>query len=193
MSARAIPTVKEFTHLKKVDLLYAYLQTVSKWDGKTQSRHVMKEGFSRQEVQQAIRVSSVNTVSNRLNSLIKGGFIKELDDRYELVIETPFTLIDVRTLRFLINTANDDVINVYAFLKWKHEFSQAQGNQFYFTNTQIVEDVLGLRYSARTNELVGDILTSLKNNNLIDFTIQNIGGFKTKKVLISVEPYLEEK
>lgn len=189
---RSIPTAKEFTHLKKVDLLYAYLQTISKWDGKTQARHVWKADFTRQEAQVAINVSSVNTITNRLNTLIKSGFVIEHEDHYELTVETAFTLIDTRTLEFLINTANDNVINVYAFLKWKHEFSQNHGNDFYFYNKQIVEDVLGQPYNDRSNRRVNDILSSLKNNGLVNFEIKNIGGFKTQKVLTFVGQYISQ-
>jgi len=185
-----IPTTKEFTTLKKVDLLYAYLQTISKWTGKQgTARYVNKDDFTWQELRKSLKVSSVNTVKSRFKKLVKASYVVETEFTYELKIDTLYTTVPTETLKFLIDTANDDVINVYAFLKWKHEFSQSKGNEFYFYNKQIVEDVLGLDYQRSSNEKVRNILLSLKNNGLINFVEEFIGDSKTRKVLKELKHY----
>lgn len=188
-TTRQIPTTKDFTQLRNVDLIYGYLQSISKWDGKTSYRYVNKSEFVRSEVKRLLGVGSVNTVSNRLNALIKNGFVKEEDGKYILQVDTPYVLVDFKVLKFLLDTSNINVINVYAFLKWKFYYNSDR--DFYFTNKQIVEDVLGYTYNTRENEKVGNILTSLENNNLIEFEVVHIGGYKSKKYLRNVSDALE--
>ena len=189
-----IPTAKEFTTLKKTDLLYALLQTKSKWTGQEGTpRYVNKEDVVWSKLRRELKVSSVKTVKSRFNKLVEAGFIKETDFTYELIVETLYTTVSTETLTFLIDTANDDVINVYAFLKWKHEFSKSKGNEFYFYNKQIVEDVLDLTYDSRTNTKINNILTSLENNGLISYTEEYIGDFKKRKVLKEVKQYHKKK
>jgi hypothetical protein len=121
----------------------------------------------------------IKTVRNTLKLYQSLGFIEEgkttladnktLVDCYYLNDDfIPFKLIPKDTLRFLLNTATDNVIKVYVYLLNKYEWKQAEGEQYKFTLKELAE-AIGYKESQNSRNMIKDILKSLKNNGLIDF------------------------
>lgn len=121
---------------------------------------------------------SVMTVRNTLKLYEELGLIynDKVMDLYGNIVEVIvlsqnfeyYTLIPYETLQFLVDTANDNVIKVYAYLVNKHQYKQKERQQYTFNLTELCA---AIGYSAKSENTAAmrNILKSLQNNKLITY------------------------
>lgn len=204
---------KEISKSKPNDILYAYLQMISTFRKEDETRFVYKKEYSHISVEEHFGVDENGkpffprkNVERAMKVLIQYGYVREtkveglkgnLVSVYELPydVEKPFQYIDLGTLRFMLRTCHPNVIKMYIFFKYKHF---CFGNDFVFTNKILLEECFGLSENTRHKKNVDeikDLLTSLKNNGLIDWceytVINNDGKPMPQKRLIYFSDYVK--
>lgn len=181
---RCFPSKDTFLGNKQLnDIIYGYFQTNS---------HVMKDG-TRFCLKSDVTASKIVKYFNELNQSIASEptirkviqlFIKEnlilnesvLDGKKVYIIpdaeKGEFVLIKTSTLKYLVDTANTNVIKVYAFLKLKQYQHDYYGYQtpYMFSQKKLLE-ILGYGKGANNKtanlDMIRNILISLQNNGLI--------------------------
>lgn len=201
--SRQIPSDKVYTSNKKYsDLLYGYLQSISKRDNDNDIRYVLKKDLKFSEVAKIFQISR-QTVSSRMNNLIEMGLVvyNELEKRYELVTiqKELAALLPQPTVRVLCNTLRERSLSIFAYLL--KTYAQHEQKPC-LINIDIMKGQLGLNVENRgtNNEIVTDTLILLKSIGLIDYRKTKevdvgTGGYKTTYTLLKVNNYinLEEK
>lgn len=181
---RLIPLTEEFMNDKKThDTVWGILQCRSylNTDNKRFVYMFNAKADTIADELNSIRSKSISnkTVRNTLQlykdlGLITEGKTKLKDKSIEVDCYflndsfTVFKLIPKDTLRFLLNTATDNVIKVYVYLINKYEWKQQTKEQYNFSLKELCL-AIGYKENQNSRDMIKDILKSLKNNGLIDY------------------------
>ena len=177
---RVIPMKEEFLGDKKMnDIIYGFLQTNSYLDNR--KRYCWKnevtagkiiEYFKEQETESPV---CERTIRNLLKLFIKINLLEEGELEGKKVYflpdsSKPFVQIKTETLRFLVNTANTNVIKVYAYLKnkWENHVKYKFKDNYRFSEAELLAAIGYTTINNKNNYLmIKDILQCLQNNELI--------------------------
>ena len=179
---RDFPVKKEFLGDKKMnDIIYGFLQTNSYltenkqrycWKSEVTAGKII-EYFKTQEAESPI---AERTIRNLLKLFININLLKEseLDGRKIYLLPdmtSDYVVIKTDTLRFLVNTANTNVIKIYAILKkmWECHIKYQHKEKYRFSKADLLT---AIGYKAITSysenfKMIEDILECLQNNELI--------------------------
>ena len=176
-SNKRIP-IDAFISDKKVsDLVYGKFQLESKFIEKGESRVMEKVRLSKTEWAKELGMSRP-TLDTKIKYLKKVKLIIDKGETFEIPeFGKRYFLIPDDTLRFLVNTANAEVIKVYTHLGsiWK-----LNGTEASFTQRQLLE-ILGYAPNKTENhKKISDILTCLVNNGLVAYREQKVGQKKVQ-------------
>lgn len=185
---RRIPTGENIMDDKRYnDLIYAYMQSVSNRVPEKEDRYVWKNNFKKKEVAKILKIN-FRTFQRKFNHLIDNGYVIETEDTYELPKISKWNFyIPLDTLRYLINSANEDVITVYAYLgQMKKSIDEenkrtGENKRAYFTESKLLM-FMGYKINRNINgeviempsnnskdwSKINDIITCLKNNGLLE-------------------------
>lgn len=180
--ARQFPTKEEFLGDKKMDdRVYGYMQANSYLtDDKV--RYCWKTDMSAKNIKAGLsekrkETISENTIRNNLKLMQAANLIKEetinRKKAYVLIqlISGNYVFVKTKTLKYLVDTANENVIKIYAFLKQKQELHKKgkYDEQYCFTENKLLE-VLGYASNeTRNHSMIKNILDCLVNDELIKF------------------------
>jgi hypothetical protein len=171
------------------DLVYAYIQVHSEWDGVVGHPRILKRkdvNFSKIAGELGI---TRQTVSKRFADLgeeqagKKGlGLIKKLENgdyEIEILPKEIATLVSNETLRIMTSACSDRTISAYLYLysRWCANNQQ----EFKFTYSQL-KTAIGLKTSTRSNDyIIKDILNVMIKLELIEielkYEITDNGGY----------------
>ena len=183
---RVIPMKEEFLGDKKMnDIIYGFLQTNSYLDNR--KRYCWKnevtagkiiDYFKEQETESPV---CERTIRNLLKLFIKINLLEEGELEGKKVYflpdsSKPFVQIKTETLRFLVNTANTNVIKVYAYLKnkWENHVKYKFKENYRFSEAELLA-AIGYKANCSDNyQMIRDILQCLQNNELIKIHKQYI-------------------
>lgn len=167
---RQIPKDKEYiANNKYKDIVYAYLQVISDWDGiKGHCRTIPKKRIKWARLETEIGITR-QTVKKYFEQLKELGLVIENGEFYELVIlpQNVAMLVPYKTLRIMANALSDRAISAYAYLYSRY---YANGEQeFEFSYLQI-KNALGVSTTSKGNNyIVQDILLVLEKLRLIEY------------------------
>lgn len=163
-----IPTDPNFSSLRRVDRLYAYLQTISQWDGiKNEPRYIKKEDYSTAKIAKALD-RSTRTIQRQLLKLKDSGYVREEDDKIYLDLPTVYTTVNPKTLIALYQTSTDDVINVFAFMRWIYVSAEKKGRPATFVKSYILKEVLGISANGQAYERLDNIINDIVLKGLVE-------------------------
>ena len=167
---RQVPKDKEYiANNKYKDIVYAYLQVISDWDGvKGHSRTIPKKRIKWSRLETEIGITR-QTVKKYFDQLKELGLILENGEFYELVIlpQNLAMLIPYKTLRIMVNGLSDRAISAYTYLYSRY---YANGErEFEFSYLQM-KNALGVSTTSKGNNyIVQDILFLLEKLGLIEY------------------------
>ena len=198
--SRQMPKTKDYMSNKKYcDILYAYLQTISSWDGVVGHPRVFsKKEKNFQKISEIIGKSR-QTVSKKFNTLLELGLVKEREDSYELIVleKDLASLIPLKTLRVLVNAMSENAISIYIYLLNRYYAILSSGKtEFMFTLSQL-KGIIGISSNTRSNDyIINDILTILEKIGLIKVDIRQIedqysGDMKSTLYITNVSNSIE--
>lgn len=186
-NSRQIPKAKQYlTSSNYYDILYGYLQAMSKWDGNPDHpRYVYKKSVNYSRIAQDLD-SSRQTVSKRFKSMLQGTaqnqgssippLIRLSDDgkRYELIslAASVTMLIPQSTLEVLVSVLNDNAISTYAYLFNRYWANKCK--QFTFSYKE-VKNAIGIAANSNGNNYI------IKS---ILFILQKIGLLKYEQEIV---------
>lgn len=195
----------EFLKDKKThDLVWGYLQTISYLD-KERIRFVyIDENMNASKIRENTGCCiSVGTVRNTINLYKKMGIIRKdkvmsKDGKKEIDVyvlagtdDVINKLIPLDTLKYLVNTATENVIKVYTYLLCKYEWKLNSGEYYQFTQKELLEHI-GYANRFENSEMIKNVLTCLENNGLIEYYNtyrDNRGTPMPVKILTKVRKY----
>lgn len=181
MEHRKIPLKEDFMKTKTISArIYGHLQSIS-YLSEGKQRYVLALDATPSRIQSGLQQKvgnveplsiSLGTIKNGLALFKKSGLITS----GELIIngskkkcfflpeeKSHFQLIELDTLRYLVNTSNSEVIKTYAYLLNKNQHFKS-----YSFTTKEIAGALG--YSTNNNntyKMFNDIFTCLENNGLL--------------------------
>lgn len=179
---RQIPKTKEFCADKKYfDILYAYLQTISEFEGQGKPRTFSKKSINFSALSEKLGLSR-QTISTKFKNLEKMGLIQLIDDKtYEIIVleQNIAALIPYETVALMVDALSERAISTYIYLF--NRYYANGNNSFQFTYEQI-KKFIGISSNTRSNdEIVSNIL----------FTLQKIGLIKCKLTSLKQEDNFE--
>ena len=138
---RRMPTGKGVMDDKKFnDLVYAYLQSISyKIDSMSEYRFIYKNQLNYTKISRELKVN-LKTLKSKIKYLFEAGFIKEKQSGELTIYELPnlkeyYFLIPNETLKYMVDTCNENVIIAYAYLG---QLKNALGDKSYFTKGKLL-------------------------------------------------------
>lgn len=167
---RQVPKDKQYiANNKYKDIVYAYLQVISDWDGvKGHSRTIPKKRIKWSRLETEIGITR-QTVKKYFEQLKELGLILERGEFYELVIlpQNLAMLIPYKTLRIMVNGLSDRAISAYTYLYSRY---YANGEkEFEFSYLQM-KSALGVSVTSKGNNyIVQDVLFLLEKLGLIEY------------------------
>ena len=183
---RQIPKDKQYiANNKYKDIVYAYLQVISDWDGiKGHCRVILKKRIKWARLEAEIGITR-QTVKKYFEQLKELGLITEKGEFYQLVTlpQNVAMLIPYKTLRIMVNALNDRAVSAYTYLYSRY---YANGErEFEFSYGQI-KNALGVSIVSKGNNyIVQDILLVLEKLGLIEYRQElKQEGAEFKTVLI---------
>lgn len=197
---RQIPKTKEyFCNPLYWDVIYAYIQVNSEWDGVIGHPRILpKKKANFTKIGEYLGLTR-QTVSKRFQDLEDGqkdkeglNLIKKLENGdYEIAIldSNVATLINNDTLRVLTSSCNNYTISIYVYLYSRWMAQQQQ--EFKFTYDQL-KQIIGIGSKSDSNDyIIKDILNLLIMMELIELKCNNEltenGGFKTVYSIIKMK------
>lgn len=168
---RRIPTGGTVMEDKKFnDILYAYLQSISYRDPNKEDRYVWKNDCKREDLAKALKMN-LSTLKRKFNHLVSNGYIVEKEDTFELPKVSQWNFfIPVETLKFLIDTTNEDIITVYAYLG---QLKNQMKDKAYYTESKLLI-LLGYKIKLRTKDENGNQMYRASTNSRDWERINNI-------------------
>lgn len=168
---RRIPTGGTVMEDKKFnDILYAYLQSISYRDPNKEDRYVWKNDCKREDLDKALKMN-LSTLKRKFNHLVSNGYIVEKEDTFELPKVSQWNFfIPVETLKFLIDTTNEDIITVYAYLG---QLKNQMKDKAYYTESKLLI-LLGYKTKLRTKDENGNQMYRASTNSRDWERINNI-------------------
>lgn len=185
-NSRQMPKTREYLSNKLYyDVLYAYLQVISQWDGvKGHPRYIQKKDAMFTKIARNLGKSR-QTIAKKFKQLQELGLVLErANGDFELVILQPDVaeLIPFKTLRIMANVFNDNAISAFIYL-----FNRYIANNYspYIFTYEQLKSVIGISAQTRSNDyIIQDILLIMQKVGLIDLELKNIqdentGEFKS--------------
>ncbi|WP_440250818.1 hypothetical protein [Clostridium sp.] len=168
---RRIPTGSTVMEDKKFnDILYAYLQSISYRDPNKEDRYVWKNDCKREDLAKALKMN-LSTLKRKFNHLVYNGYIVEKEDTFELPKVSQWNFfIPVETLKFLVDTTNEDIITTYAYLG---QLKNQMKDKAYFTESKLLI-LLGYKTKLRTKDENGNPMYRASTNSRDWERINNI-------------------
>ena len=194
-NSRQIPSDEKYTANKGYsDILYGYLQHMSKLDDILGIRYVMKRDIKYTQLAEMLGITR-QTVSKKFNNLIEEGLVvlDTANKRYILsTLEADLaTLLPDDTIRVLCNTLQERCLSVLSYLLKTFVQHEEQSCEI---NLDIIKSYVGLNKNNRgtNNEVIRDIFMVLKKLGFIDYHIEKrhnpkTGGYKTIYMLDRVD------
>lgn len=203
---RQIPKTQEyFCNPLYWDIVYAYIQVNSEWDGvEGHPRIFPKKKANFTKIGDYLGLTR-QTVSKRFQDLENGqkdkeglNLIKKLDNGdYEIIIldSSVATLINNDTLRVLTSACNNYTISIYVYLYSRWMAQQQQ--EFKFTYDQL-KHIIGIGKKSDSNDyIVKDILNLLMMMELVtlkcNVELSENGGFKTIYSVVGMKDTVDDK
>ena len=179
---RDFPMQKEFLGDKKMnDIIYGFLQTNSYltnnrrrycWKSEVTAGKII-EYFKSQEAESPIAERTIRNLFKLFTSinLLEEGEYEGKKVYYLPDFSSNYVIIKTETLRFLVNTANTNVIKVYAQLKkmWECHKKYQHKEKYRFSKADLLT-AIGYKTTTSYSEnckMIEDILECLQNNELI--------------------------
>ena len=192
---RRMPTGEGVMEDKKFnDIVYAYLQSVSyKMEDISEYRFLYKSQLNYTRIARELKMN-LKTCKSKIKYLFENGYIVEAKKDDLTIYELPnlgqyYFLIPNETLKYLVDTCNENIIITYAYLG---QLKNALGEKAYFTKSRLLI-LLGYGINAKikgkktiipsTNQRDWDRI-----NNILDMLDDKLGLIKCKTVR---EPYGE--
>lgn len=176
-NSRQIPSSKEYlSNAKYCDLLYGYLQNISKRDPqKNHCRYIQKQQINFSTIASILNMSR-QTVSKKFKSMLEGEKdslplirYEESEKKYYLIdLQASIaTLVQHNTLQIMISCLQQRVLSIYVYLLNRY---MANGcNEFEFTLEQL-KKVIGIGYkSTGNNYIINSALIMLKKLGLLRY------------------------
>lgn len=182
---RTFPTKEEFLEDKKLnDIIYGFFQTHS-YLTTDKKRYCWKQEVSAgkildyfKEIETSIdNIPKERTIRDMAKLFTNCGVLSEGEINNKKVYFLPdlkggeYVYIKTETLKFLVNTANSNVIKIYAFLKKKqqqhHDFNFKEPYRFSKSKLLEVIGYCGNGTHGDSLKKIDDILNCLINNGLI--------------------------
>lgn len=171
--------------------LYAYLQSLStvKYNQNKDEYYTIVEYHNlptQKAICQTLGISSPKTYKTHLQHLIDNGFVKEIDDGYELLnVEDMFFYIPLDTLRYLRDNCKEHVIKIYIYLGQKYKYAESVLHRKYEFSIDELAKHIGLKTNnnSRVYEVINHALELLYNSGLIDYCKFYDGQIQKKKLL----------
>ena len=203
---RQIPKTKEyFCNPLYWDIIYAYIQVNSEWDGVVGHPRIFpKKKVNFTKIGEYLGLTR-QTVSKRFQDLENGqknkeglNLITKLENGdYEIAIldNTVATLINNDTLRVLTSACNDYTISIYVYLygRWMAQNQQ----EFKFTYEQLKQIINIGNKSSSNDYIIKDILNLLIMMELVTLKCSNElnenGGFKTVYSVVDMKNTVTDK
>lgn len=176
-NSRQIPSSKEYlSNAKYCDLLYGYLQSISKRDPeKNNCRYILKRQISFSSISSVLNMSR-QTVSKKFKAMLEGEKnslplirYEEQEKKYYLIDlqKSIATLVQHNTLQILISSLQQRVLSIYVYLLNRYIASGC--NQFQYTLEQL-KKVVGIGYkSTGNNYIINSALIILKKLGLLQY------------------------
>ena len=171
---------EDFMKIKTLnDLIYGKLQSLS-YINKDNERFIYSSDFKQEKIAQELNIP-IATFKRNFKALQVAGFVqkgkvKDLKGKQVSCYYLPYNvnekykLIPTTTLDYLLQINTQNVIKVYLYLLDKYEWKNKNNAQYIFTKAELIE---AIGYSTKNNQgsydLINYILTSLKNNGLINY------------------------
>jgi hypothetical protein len=192
MQKRIIPLDDVFMKDKKThDKIYSFLQ-VNSYLTEDKRRIVYKDKITPTEIYYNVRKEigknkkneikydiSLQTVRNtldlyeRLNLIQSSSAIDIHNKNVKVYVLSQdfnyYQYIPLETLRYLVDTANENVIKVYAYLLNKYEWKSQEQQYYTFTLSELCKTI-GYAVTSDNTKTMRNILKSLSNNALISYT-----------------------
>ena len=191
-NSRQIPKVKEICANKKYfDILYSYLQSISKYNQKENIRYFAKKDINFSKLGEQFNMSR-QTMSNKFKNLQELGLICDLDaENYKLItLEKDIAaLIPYDTVKLLTDTLSQNTISTYIYL-FNRYFAEGY-NSFQFTLDQ-VKAFIGISIKTRSNnDIITNILYVLEKIGLIRYSLttlqQDEDSFQNVKTIYQLD------
>lgn len=191
-NSRQIPKVKEICANKKYfDILYSYLQRISKYNQKENIRYFAKKDINFSKLGEQFDMSR-QTMSNKFKNLQELGLICDLDaENYKLItLEKDIAaLIPYDTVKLLTDTLSQNTISTYIYL-FNRYFAEGY-KSFQFTLDQ-VKAFIGISTKTRSNnDIITNILYVLEKIGLIRYSLttlqQDEDSFQNVKTIYQLD------
>lgn len=183
-NSRQIPKHKDYTaNANYCDYLYAYLQTMSSWDGyMTHPRYVYKKAVNFSRIANDLNKSR-QTISKKFKSMLEGDVennmlplirLSEDGTKYELVSlqGNLAMLVPDATLKVLVSTLKDKAISVYVYLLNRYLANCENGFKFSYNE---LKNVIGLTVNSNGNNyIISSILFVLGKIGLLKCEQKNV-------------------
>jgi hypothetical protein len=172
--SRQVPKVVEICSDKKYnDILYSYLQTISKDEKRedgTIRRYIEKKDINYTALGEVLKLSR-QTISVKFKNLMELGLITYIPERkiYELVVLAPdiAALIPKRTLSKMVHTLSENSVSTYVYLLQRYWANGCKPFVFMIDNIKIF---VGLSLNTTSNNpIIIDILEVLQGLDLIRY------------------------
>lgn len=183
-NTRRLPSGEGFMDNKNFnDLIYAYLQAVSYRDPNKKDRYVWKRDFIKRDVAKILKIN-FRTFQRRFDYLVENGYVIVKDEVYELPKISEYNFyIPLDTLKYLINTTNEDVIKIYVYLG---QLKKCMGKEAYFTKSKLLV-LMGYKTTASDGVKASTNKRDWERiNNILDMLEDKLKLIECKKVY---EPY----
>ena len=173
--SRQIPRTKDYCADKKYnDVLYAYLQVISRKEADKSTRWFYKKEVNFSKLAEKFGLTR-QTVSTRFKNLKELGLVIEKDsDKYELIVldNDLAALVPYNTLCLLVDALSDNAISIYVYLLFR--FLKEKQKPFVFTLEQL-KQCIGICTSTRSNDnVITNILYVLQKIGLIDYRMTSL-------------------
>ena len=177
---RRISTDEDFMKYSTDDLLYGAMYYLSTYHKTYQKLYLTKKNYtkSRKELY-AICGLNAQSLNNHLNKLIDNGLIEKdvmkVGEEDVEVYTFPYNkngkyeLIENEMLWYVVSTRNKQAVRVYVYLLSKYLWKQKTGDEFIFTNKDILK---ALGYSpdyTLASSIVSNILESFQREGVINY------------------------
>lgn len=186
---RRMPTGEGVMEDKKFnDIVYAYLQSVSyKIENISEYRFLYKSQLNYTRIARELKMN-LKTCKSKIKYLFENGYIVEVNKDDLTIYELPnlgqyYFLIPNETLKYLVDTCNENIIITYAYLG---QLKNALGDKAYFTKSRLLI-LLGYGINAKikgkktiipsTNQRDWDRI-----NNILDMLENKLKLITTKEV-----------
>lgn len=191
-NSRQVPSIKTICSDKKYyDILYAYLQCISKRNEENLSdtRYINKKEVNFSKMGGIFGVSR-QTISTKFKGLIDLGLIEQSQDKYIInVLPQDYAyLIPQSTLQLLTDALSENSISAYVYLFNRY---LANKEQIYLFTLDQIKTWVGISTKTRSNDtVVTNILLVLKRIGLIDYeltTVVDESNFQNIKTMYQLD------